>query len=62
MPGDQLRVDVAVQFVVDIVIADVLQGGAAGGAFEALHVKILLLDPDEDTPAGQANHLSQVHA
>lgn len=43
--------NVAVQFVVDIVITDVLQGSATGGAFETLYVKIFILDPYEHTPA-----------
>lgn len=48
MPGHQFRVNIAIQFVVDVVITDVLQGGTAGRTFEALHVKIFLLDPNED--------------
>ena len=49
LPGDHLGVDVAVELVVDVVVADVLQGGAAGRALEALHVEILLLYSHEDT-------------
>jgi hypothetical protein len=41
-------VNIAVQFIVDIVVADILQGSTAGRALEAFHVEILLLDPDED--------------
>lgn len=51
MPGDQFRVYVAIQFVVDIIVADVFQGSAASGAFETLYVKILVLDSYEDTSA-----------
>lgn len=51
LPGDQFRVYVAIQFVVDIIVADVFQGSAASGAFETLHVKILVLDSYEDTSA-----------
>ena len=51
MPGDQFRVYVAIQFVVDIIVADVFQGSAASGAFETLHVKILVLDSHEHTSA-----------
>lgn len=49
LPGDQFRVYVAIQFVVDIIVADVFQGSAASGAFETLHVKILVLDSHEHT-------------
>lgn len=51
LPGDQFRVYVAIQFVVDIIVADVFQGSAASGAFETLHVKILVLDSHEDASA-----------
>ena len=51
LPGDQFRVYVAIQFVVDIIVADVFQGSAASGAFETLHVKILVLDSHEHTSA-----------
>lgn len=53
LPGDEFRVNVAVQFIVDIVVTDVLQGRAAGRALEALHVEVLVLDPDEYTSAGK---------
>lgn len=52
--------DVAVQFVVDVVIADVLQGSAASGAFEALHVEVLLLDPDEHSPTEKVGRLNSL--
>lgn len=45
--------DIAVQLVVEVVVAHVLQGGAASGALEALHVKVLVLDSHEHTPAKQ---------
>ena len=48
MPGDELSVDVAVEFVVDVVVANVLQRSSTGRAFEALDVEILLLYSDED--------------
>lgn len=35
--------DVAVKFIVDVVVANVLQRCSTSGAFEALNVKILLL-------------------
>jgi len=41
-------VNIAIQFIVDIVVADILQRSTAGRAFEAFHVEILVLDPDED--------------
>jgi len=41
-------VNIAVQFIVDIVVADILQGSTAGRALEAFHMEVLLLDPDED--------------
>ena len=43
--------DVAVQLVVEVVVAHVLERGAAGGALKALHVEVLVLDPHEHTPA-----------
>lgn len=43
--------NVAVQLIVDIVITDILQGRAASRALEALHVEVLVLDPDEHTSA-----------
>ena len=55
LPGDQFGVNVAVQFVVDVVVADVLEGGSAGRAFEALDVKILLLYSHEDAAVDREN-------
>lgn len=49
MSGDELSVYVAVQFVVDVVVADVLEGRAAGRALEALDVQILLLYSHENS-------------
>lgn len=46
--GRLLGMDVAVQLVVEVVVALVLQRGAAGGALEALHVEVLVLDADEN--------------
>lgn len=43
LPGGQFCVNVAVELVVDVVVADVLQRCSTGGAFEALDVKIFLL-------------------
>jgi len=40
-------VDVAVELVVEVVVALVLQRGAAGGTLEALHVQVLVLDAHE---------------
>lgn len=40
--------DVAVELVVEVVVALVLQRGAAGGALEALHVQVLVLDAHKD--------------
>lgn len=47
-----LGMDVAVQLVVEVVVALVLQRGAAGSALEALHVQVLVLDAHEHTAAG----------
>lgn len=47
--GRHLRVDVAVQLVVQIEVALVLQRGAACGALEAVHVQVLVLDAHEHT-------------
>lgn len=44
-----LGVDVAVELVVEVVVALVLQRGAAGGALEALHVQVLVLDAHKHT-------------
>lgn len=41
--------NVAVQFVINIVVTDIFQRCAAGRALEALHMEILVLDPYEDT-------------
>lgn len=46
-----LRVDVAVQLVVQIEVALVLQRCATGGTLEAVDVQVLVLDADEDTAA-----------
>lgn len=43
-----LGMDVAVELVVEVVVALVLQRGAAGGALEALHVQVLVLDAHKD--------------
>lgn len=47
--GRHLRVDVAVQLVVQIKVALVFQRGAARGALEAVHVQVLVLDAHEHT-------------
>ncbi len=57
-----LGVDVAVQLVVEVVVAHVLQGGAAGGALEALDVQVLVLDAHEDTPATKTGRPLQSRA
>lgn len=49
---NQLGVDVAVQFIVDVEVALVLQRSAARGATEAFHMQVLLLDPHKDTTVG----------
>lgn len=41
--------DVAVQLVVEVVVALVLQRGAASGTLEAFHVQVLVLDAHEHT-------------
>lgn len=43
-----LGMDVAVELVVEVVVALVLQRGAAGGALEALHVQVLVLNAHKD--------------
>jgi len=53
LSGDQFGVNVTIQFVVNIVVADVLEGAATGGAFEAFDVKVLFLDPHKHAPAAQ---------
>lgn len=45
----QLGVNVTIQLIVDIEVALVLQGGAAGGTTEAVNMQVLVLDPDKDT-------------
>lgn len=47
----QPRMDVAVQLVVQIEIALVLQGGAAGGTLEAVGVQVLVLDAHKHAAA-----------
>jgi len=41
-------VDVAVELVVEVVVALVLQRGATRGTLEALHVQVLILDAHEN--------------
>ena len=52
--------NVAIQFIVDIVIADIFQGSAAGGTLEALYVQIFVLDPYEDASAERNVRLKDV--
>lgn len=52
---DQLGVDVAVQLAVQVVVALVLEGRAASGALETLHVQVLVLDADEHAAASTNN-------
>lgn len=40
--------DVAVELVVEVVVALVLQRGATRGTLEALHVQVLILDAHEN--------------
>lgn len=47
--GSLLGVNVAVELVVKVVVALVLQGCATSGALEALDVQILVLDAHKDT-------------
>lgn len=49
LPSDEFRVNVTVQFIIDIVITDILQGRAASRTLETFHVQVFILDPDEDT-------------
>lgn len=50
LSGDHLGVNVAVQLVVDGVVAHVLQRCSARGALEALNVQIFLFYPHENSP------------
>ena len=52
--------NVAIQLIVDIVIADILQGSAAGGTLETLYVQIFILDPYEDASAEKNVRLKDV--
>lgn len=56
-----LGMDVAVQLVVEVVVALVLQRGAAGGALEALHVQVLVLDAHEHTAAGRGGGIEKIY-
>lgn len=49
--GRHFRMDVAVELVVQIEVALVLQRGAARGALKAVHVQVLVLDAHEHTAA-----------
>lgn len=53
--------DVAVELVVEVVVALVLEGGAAGGTLEALYVQVLVLDAHEDAAEkGGRNVISRI--
>lgn len=41
--------DIAIQLIVDVEVALVLQRGAASGAPETVNMQVLVLDPDKDT-------------
>lgn len=47
----QLGVDVTVELVVDVVVADVLQRGPASGTLETLNVQVLVLDSHKHSSA-----------
>jgi len=53
LPGYHFGVDVAIQFVVDAVIADVFQRRSAGGALEALDVQAFVFDANEHAAVAQ---------
>lgn len=44
---NQLGVDIAIQLIVYVEVALILQGGAASGAPEAFHMQVLVLDAHE---------------
>lgn len=52
--GDQLSVDIAIQLIVDIEVALVLQRRAASGAPETVNMQVLVLDTHEDTTVWRA--------
>ena len=61
LPRRQLGVDVTVQFVVYVVVADILERCSTGCTFEALYMQVLILDTHKHTTADHTGHSQYGH-